>query len=70
MSKASSGSGLALVSSAAAKTITVLSALKMRWERNRGARQLHKLDDFMLKDIGLARSDIRFAVDGKIRRRG
>jgi len=75
MSKASSGSGATRARFGAAKmqrsfATTVLSALRLRLERNRGARHLHALDDFMLKDIGLSRADIFTAAHGKIKRRG
>jgi uncharacterized protein YjiS (DUF1127 family) len=70
MSKASSGSGASREFFTVGKATKVFSALRMRLERNRGARQLHALDDFMLKDIGLTRGDIYFASHGKIKRHG
>lgn len=68
MSKASCGSGADRAPFAA--VTMVLSALKLRLQRNRGARQLHALDDFMLKDIGLSRADILTAAYGRGKRRG
>lgn len=68
MNKASSGSEAYRAPFAA--VTTVLSALKHRLQGNRGARQLHALDDFMLKDIGLSRADILTAAYGRGKRRG
>jgi uncharacterized protein YjiS (DUF1127 family) len=70
MSKASFGSGASREFFTVGTATKVFSALRMRLERNRGARQLHALDDFMLKDIGLTRGDIYFASHGKIKRHG
>jgi uncharacterized protein YjiS (DUF1127 family) len=70
MSKASFGSGAAGARFGAGLATNVFSAVKMRLERNRGARQLGALDDFMLKDIGLSRADIVHAAHGRIKRHG
>ena len=70
MSKASSGSGAVRDSFVANTANTVLSALKMRLKRNRDARRLHALNDYMLKDLGLSRTEIFHASHGKIKRHG
>ncbi|WP_368904399.1 DUF1127 domain-containing protein [Taklimakanibacter lacteus] len=75
MSKASSGSKAVRARSGArgirrSFATTVLDAVRLRLERNRGARQLHALDDFMLKDIGLTRGDIFFVAHGKTKNHG
>jgi uncharacterized protein YjiS (DUF1127 family) len=68
MSKASSGS------SRAHRFDFVLSAKVLRafacvLSARRGVRDLSRLDDFMLRDIGLTRTDILSAAHGKVGRR-
>lgn len=75
MSKASSGSGAAHGSFAAGKvrssfTTTVLSALKIRLGRTQGAGHPARLNDFMLRDIGISRADILAASHGRGKRHG
>ena len=70
MSKASSGSGAVRDSFIANTANTVLSALKMCVKGNREARRFHALNDFMLKDLGLSRTDMFHASYGKIKRHG
>ena len=68
MSKATRGSGAALMPVLPGFSATVLGAIKLRLQRNRDARRLSALDDFMLKDIGLSRADIFQAVNRRSRR--
>ena len=68
MSKATRASGAAALPVLLGFSITVLSALKLRLQRNRDRRSLSAFDDFMLKDIGLTRADLFHAVSGRGRR--
>lgn len=45
------------------------SSLARRWERNRAISQLNRLDDRMLRDIGIERGSLEEAVDAVIERR-
>ena len=68
MSKASTGSSAAHPSGFAL-TANMLRALTGRLRNRAGARAMARLDDFMLKDIGLTRADILSAAHGKVHRR-
>ncbi len=43
-------------------------AVARRWRLHHGIRQLERLDDRMLADIGVSRSEIHGAVRGRDRR--
>jgi uncharacterized protein YjiS (DUF1127 family) len=68
MSKASTGSSAAHLSGFAL-TANMLRALTRRLRNRNGARAMGRLDDFMLKDIGLTRADILSAAHGEVCRR-
>ena len=69
MSKASTGSLTAHLNDFALGTKALRKFLARRVSARRGVRDLSRLDDFMLKDIGLTRTDILSAAHGKVRRR-
>lgn len=67
MSKASAGS-LTAHRSDFGLSAKVLRAFVRALRVRRGVRDLSRLDDFMLKDIGLTRTDIISAAHGKLLR--
>ncbi|MGE0007671.1 MAG: DUF1127 domain-containing protein [Parvibaculaceae bacterium] len=67
MSKASTGSSAAHLDGFVMGS-KVLRALARRIRARQGARALARLDDHMLKDIGLSRADIFPAAHGLVRR--
>ena len=64
MSKASPGSSAAQLSGFAL-TANVLRALGQHLRARRGARQLVRFNDYMLRDIGLSRADIISVAHGE-----
>ncbi|MGE0240221.1 MAG: DUF1127 domain-containing protein [Parvibaculaceae bacterium] len=69
MSKASPGSLAAHLNDFVFTAKDLRKLLARRLAARRGARDLSRLDEFMLKDIGLTRADIFSAVHGKVHRR-
>ena len=68
MSKASTGSLAAHLNDIVLSS-RVWRGLARHLRARRGAGALSRLDDCMLKDIGLTRADIFSAVHGKVHRR-
>ena len=68
MSKASTGSSAAQMSGFSL-TANMLRALGRHLRARRDARHVTRFNDFMLKDIGLSRTDLLSVGHGKVRRR-
>jgi uncharacterized protein YjiS (DUF1127 family) len=53
-----------------APVIAALKSFARRWNAHRAMREMSRLDDRMLKDIGLTRLDIELAARGCLKRDG